>query len=154
MRRIALGAMAGAAMLAGLVPGTAAAARGRQLSGTATATGSISVTWHGDPARGCAAAGLCGYRGSVTLRPDPAGEVELDLAKGRLRFGFVSLNASTPAVVRVTREAVDGGGPGGCVDLADAPEADLALLPSSDGRAQVSLEAFGLSAGRCAGPRS
>jgi hypothetical protein len=32
-----------------------------------TATGSITYTWQGDPARGCAAAGLCGVLGEVIV---------------------------------------------------------------------------------------
>jgi hypothetical protein len=151
MRWIGLGGMASAAVLAGALPATAAA-RDRQLQGSAAVTGSISVTWHGDPARGCAAAGLCGYRGSLTLRPGPTGDVELDLVRGRLAFGFLALDAHDPTPVRVTREPAGGGEPGGCVDLVGAPEADLQLVPSGHGRARVQFESAGLSSGRCAGP--
>ncbi|MEA2350407.1 MAG: hypothetical protein QOG86_1348 [Thermoleophilaceae bacterium] len=33
------------------------------------ATGSMNVVWHGDPAAGCAAAGMCGYSGKTDYGP-------------------------------------------------------------------------------------
>ena len=38
-----------------------------------TASGAITVEFHGDPAAGCAQRGLCDVTGSVTWRPDPHG---------------------------------------------------------------------------------
>ena len=75
-------------------------------------TGVIAVVWHGDPARGCAAAGMCGVDGSVTYRP--AGDIELELSSdGSAGFG---LGEPDPAVVRV-RGTTPASTPGGCVDL-------------------------------------
>jgi hypothetical protein len=63
------------ALLAGSAPVTAPAApialsmlRPSRLVNV-TITGSLTVSWSGDPARGCAAAGLCGVTGSVEMLP-------------------------------------------------------------------------------------
>ena len=37
-------------------------------------SGALTITWHGDPARGCAEAGVCDLAGSVTLAPDIGGD--------------------------------------------------------------------------------
>src|SRR4051794_41943493 len=52
---------------------TPSEARGRELSAGLSATGSVFVTWHGDRARGCGAAGLCGDRGSAPAAPAEGG---------------------------------------------------------------------------------
>src|SRR4051812_50181456 len=59
---------------------TPSEARGRELSAGLSATGSVFVTWHGDRARGCGPAGLCGYRGSASAAP---GEGQIYLTVGR-----------------------------------------------------------------------
>ena len=81
-------------------------------------TGVVAVVWHGDPARGCAAAGMCGVDGSVTYRPPGDIDLELD-SDGSAGFG---IGESDPAVVRV-RGTTPASAPGGCVDLLpDGPQ--------------------------------
>src|SRR6476661_8700899 len=91
MRRTAVGATLVAAVLATAAP---AVARAETLySGTLDASGAITASWHGDPARGCAAAGLCAYRGSVTARPGEYGAFELVTDGDHVTdaFGFADL---------------------------------------------------------------
>jgi hypothetical protein len=40
--------------------------------------GQLAVTFRGDPATGCAAAGTCGYSGTVYWRPPSEGSLEID----------------------------------------------------------------------------
>jgi hypothetical protein len=128
-----------------------AGAKLTQLNGRLTSTGGITVTWHGDRARGCAEAGLCGYRGSTFAQAAGDGQFALLLSKGRLRFGYASLFAPAP-VVRVRRTEESGEG-GGCADLAPERELELAVGRASTSSAvRIGFLETGLSAGRCAGP--
>ncbi|MEA2471680.1 MAG: hypothetical protein QOE38_2679, partial [Thermoleophilaceae bacterium] len=89
MRGIAVGAMVGAAVA--LFAAAPAGARERALTAGLTSTGAVSVTWHGERALGCAAAGLCGYRGSVSTQPGTDGELVLTLGRHGVvdAFGFL-----------------------------------------------------------------
>ena len=71
MRGISLGAIAATGALLAAAP---ANAHTTELLGDISATGGVTVTWHGDPARRCAAAGLCGYSGSAGLQPVAIGQ--------------------------------------------------------------------------------
>jgi hypothetical protein len=53
-------------------------------------TGQLTVDFHGDPASGCAGAGLCGYTGTVSWRPPPTGALEIYASRdhGRLSYAF------------------------------------------------------------------
>jgi hypothetical protein len=149
MRGIAAVAMVGVAVLAGAAP---VSARPRTLDAGISVTGSVTVAWQGDPARGCAAAGLCGYRGSVALRPADTSQVELTFDHRVLVDGYGSLSTGDSPVIRVTRDEGDGTTTGGCVDLARSDQVDLGLVSSGRGRVLVRFAAFGLSPRRCAGP--
>src|SRR5215469_8566019 len=62
-------ALLAAAVVAGIliVPVGAAAKSGR--TEALTLTGSLTYTWHGDPARGCARDGLCNVSGATIFEP-------------------------------------------------------------------------------------
>src|SRR5204863_9751716 len=142
---ISLGAIAATGALLAATP---ANAHTTELLGDISATGGVTVTWHGDPARGCAAAGLCGYSGSAGLQP-VYGSYDFFLAGGRrLRDSFSYLDTSLD-VTRVKR--VDGSGEGACVD---APDLSLYLTTAraGAGRGRLGFDGDGLSPGRCAGP--
>src|SRR5436189_2288314 len=111
MRGISLGAMAAAAALAAAAP---AGAHTTELQGDMSATGAVTVTWHGDPARGCAAAGLCGYSGSVGVQGVEGGYDFLLAGGRRLRDGYRYLDTGSSPLVRVKR--ADGTQEGACVD--------------------------------------
>src|SRR4029079_10539248 len=99
MRGMAVGAMLAAAALGVAAP---AMARPRSLSAPLTVTGGVTVSWHGDRARGCAGAGLCDYRGSVAARPSSDGFLELD-SVGRTTDLYGYLDLEQRPVIRVVR---------------------------------------------------
>src|SRR2546423_8077281 len=117
-------------------------------------SGRLIATWHGDPARGCAQAGVCDVAGSTTLASDE-GESEATGSGGDL-LELLSIQAAR-SVVRVVRGAPEN--PAGiCLD--GMRPAELAVQPRSAraGRVRLGLASRefppggGLSAGRCAGP--
>ena len=131
--------------------GTAAA----DVATTERATGGITITWRGDPARGCADIGLCDVTGSATFR---APEGTSSSISSRVRV--ISMNSVItlgPAVARVLRGPLES--PiGSCVDGAGY------LTVGLEGRRAGGLvtfttrpfdQGFGAAetvAGRCAGP--
>ena len=120
-----------------------------------SATGSIIVTWHGDPARGCADHGVCDVRGSVVLDPATNQGTSVSSASHDEFLSGIDFQLD-PAVVRVTR------GPasdpiGSCVE--SLGQAGIAFQPNHGTRGtMVPLDPvvmYGegqLSAGRCTGP--
>jgi len=108
-----------------------------------TLSGSLTWTWRADPARGCAAAGLCGVSGSIEVVPSLDSVAESD---GR----SVSVMLRDPgAVARVEDDPS-----GSCVDLVPV---DASLSSGPGGPLHVETGGFGdgsalPSSGRCAGP--
>ncbi len=117
------------------------------LSMTARVSGSVVATWHGDPARGCAAAGLCNSLGSATYRPGFDGR----LTVAGDNVSFAGADTGEPPVVRVRDWATPA--PVACADVLESIFSPLSFDYLGD-ELQVSLEALDLSAGRCAGPRT
>src|SRR5919197_1460819 len=95
MRFAALAGTFAAVAFAVAAPSPAVAARG--LAMPLEVSGSVVATWHGDPARGCAAAGVCATSGSATYRPGFDGRLEVS----RNSIGFGGAEYATPPVVRV-----------------------------------------------------
>ncbi len=156
--RILPGAVAVAFLAAS--PAAPASHGGRGSSdGTRTverATGALTITWRGDPARGCAAMGLCDISGSVSY---VAGSRESEvISSGDDQSILYDLGFdAVPPVARVLRG--DPSDPAGtCVDA--LPSNSVALVPDDAEARRVRLTAspfagFGspaLPAGRCAGP--
>jgi hypothetical protein len=141
----ALAGTIAATALVGMAPPAAAAPQGLTMS--VRLSGGIVAVWNGDPARGCAAAGVCNVTGSATYRPGFQGS--LDVSPDGVAFG--GADAAQPAVVRARQ-----GGPASpvaCADVLESSFTPLAVDYLGD-RLQVSLEELDLSAGRCAGPRT
>lgn len=126
------------------------------------ATGDVLVTWAGDPARGCAEAGVCHFHGAVRFTPDT------DANSGRLSGGPRRQDA---AVVGRTLDPFDAGtaqvrvvrGPveapfGACADTVDSGELDATSTALPGGRIRVvplgpdNDDVTGVLAARCAGP--
>jgi hypothetical protein len=128
------------------------AAAARQLEAQMRATGSVAISWHGDPARGCAASGLCAYRGSLTVRPGSDGLFDVEATHGRVTDSFGYFGFGNTAVVRVARAAGDGSEDGGCVDITSTDQLSPYATPAARGQLRVALSGYGLSPGRCAGP--
>jgi hypothetical protein len=85
------------------VPGSAvsAPARHRLRQVNVALTGSLTITWTGSPAAGCAAAGVCGVSGSV--------EMHLGNSSASSSGGAAPLEVTDPnAVARVQTTAPDG----------------------------------------------
>ncbi|MBV9716230.1 MAG: hypothetical protein JOZ64_12720 [Solirubrobacterales bacterium] len=122
--------------LAFLIAGAPAAAADETLQ----ASGSMVYAWHGDRARGCAAAGVCGVHGALVIQPLGATDLNrLGRSSGDLLFGAAS------ATARVT-----SGDSGPCVD--QAPEGGgLGLGWTAGGAVSANLD-VAPSSGRCAGP--
>jgi hypothetical protein len=121
-----------------------ATAQARQT--TLVPTGSIRIAWHGDPAHGCEAAGVCGYSGTVTLTPGEGTAYSLS------NLYSADLELANDPVVRVVRLEGDAIA-GTCTDrlAVDLMELELERLPG--GRVQPHPTFFpGVSGGRCAGP--
>jgi hypothetical protein len=134
------------AALAAAVPAAPAAAQTRRVH--FAFSGSLTFSWHGDPARGCAAAGLCDYAGSLTLGPPASGDVTI--ADGVVTgFSSGGLDEATLAV-RVARDRPGGAG-GSCVDALPGDPVEFDVTRVAATRYAIHLAAD-LSAGRCAGP--
>src|SRR4051794_30869095 len=146
MRSLAVGAAVGAAAIFAAAP---ADARSRDFNASLSATGSIAVTWHGDHARGCDAAGLCGYRGSVSVEPVD-GELFLGFGRRRLLFASGDLNPESPSLTRVQRREESGAVDTG-VDASPQDEVELTVRQRGH-VARLGLAGEPISAGRCAGP--
>jgi hypothetical protein len=149
MRGTAVGALLGAVVLTAAVPAPASA-RFRDLSRFVSSTGAVTITWHGDTARGCAAAGLCGYRGSTRVHPGD-GEFQLLFSGRRLDDVFGQLQLSSPPVIRVQRAEESGPG-GACVDLAPASQLYVSPVAAPGRQLRLAFEGNGMTVGRCAGP--
>ena len=105
------------------------------------ASGSITYTWQGDPALGCAAVGVCGVKGAVIVQPQ--GQTSLSSFGGMVDISL----ASSGLTVRV----LNGGGE--CVDVLGAPFGPNNLFVRRDAdRRLVGHVEPPLSSGRCAGP--
>jgi hypothetical protein len=148
MRGIWLAAAAAAAAL--LVATAPADARPIDLDGQIQISGGLTVAWHGDPARGCGEAGLCGYRGSVVLRPD-YGDYGLTVSGRRVADGFGALSFFEPPIIRVKRQE-SGGDEAACVDVSSLPVVGVVATNGGVGRVRLRLDASGLFPERCAGP--
>src|SRR5687768_5817704 len=106
-------------------------------------SGMVSAVWDATPARGCAAAGTCGIRGSVTYR---AADIEMEINSDGSSGGGFTLE---PTVVRVRQESA-AGPPQTCVDV--MPSFTIPPVLVFNGGLAVSFAHQDLSAGRCAGP--
>ena len=119
----------------------------------ATVSGQLVVSFHGDQATGCAGRGLCGYSGTVVVRP--GGQAQLVIAT--LRLGHREYSQVELALTRtltgsqVTRSG-SAGPEGRCAD----EQQPVALVPASlrGGVVHFALLVPGgeLLATRCAGP--
>jgi hypothetical protein len=144
-RFAALAGSIAATAFAGIASPLATASSG--LAMPVRVSGSVVAIWHGDPARGCAVAGLCDTSGSATYRPGFDGRLRV----GRNDIGFSGSEAGEPPIVRV-REGTPNG-PIACADILEPIFSPLSFAYLGD-ELQASLEALDLSAGRCAGPRT
>jgi hypothetical protein len=143
LRRFAVGAALCCVLAA--VPGARAATGGIPSSEAFTFTGSLTYSWHGNPARGCARQRLCSVVGAITFRTD--GSVQSVGGAARI----YDVDATGTSTVRVRRGSLGaaGSGLGDCIDVATSSAVSLLLPKGSRGSA---VSPGSLSSGRCAGP--
>jgi hypothetical protein len=125
-------------------------------------SGALTVTFHGDVATGCAAAGLCGYSGSVTWRPPASGELIIFTTRSHHHTSdsaqLYLQGAGLPPAGGVTSATVQStaASPSGAATCVDAAATGVALdLPVRHGRVDFGLDGASpsLLSDRCAGPR-
>lgn len=120
-------------------------------------TGTLAVSFHGDPAAGCAARDVCGYSGTILWRPQSqSGELTIFSARrgGSEQVGL-SLSGSDsllPTVSSVVSRARAGAASASCADT-NAPDVG-GFLPAGGGRVTVRAltSASAVLTTRCAGP--
>jgi hypothetical protein len=129
-------------------------AQARELSGNMHATGGLTITWHGDAARGCVAAGLCGYSGSAQVSAGTGRSYYyLTVERGRMYGESSSLDLTAPPEVRVER--TEGGvEKGTCADRVRNVRFGLATRFAKRGRARFAVFNNDMSTARCAGPQA
>lgn len=126
-------------------------------------SGEITVDFHGDPATGCAARGVCGDSGWVMWQPPPGGSLETAASRARghgttsASLLFTGLGPGPSAAV--TTASVSATGPSGtaaqCVDTAPGGWS-VPLRPDARRRLVLRLSGAPLTSllgNRCAGPR-
>src|SRR5689334_16239390 len=133
MRRASIGLLLAAALLQWAPSAWAF----RDAESEGRLSGDIVLTWHGDPARGCAAAGLCDVSGSLRYAPDTAFTYGDLAANGRFEPDELDLESGDPTTVRVRRGASSGAS-GLCLDVEDT-SFELSLRRGSGGHYRVGL---------------
>jgi hypothetical protein len=144
--------LTGLALLA-VLPAAAHARTIRLHEAPIETSGAVVVSWHGDPARGCAAVGMCDTRGTITWDPADRGTLTLRRSGTGWRLDEepeASLEGPGHTIARTTRADR-----GTCVDSLPA---DFAGLGLNGNVLTLGQSFFGtsdlLSGGRCAGPRA
>jgi hypothetical protein len=129
----------------------------RSLMVSARITGDLIVHFHGDPATGCAARGLCGYSGTIIWTPAQPATLSVMGTKTRDGTSYsVDLGIAQDSIVGngggTTDASTTNAGGSNCADAAYTGS-DLPFRVSR-GRARVTLtDAFpSLLQTRCAGP--
>lgn len=121
-------------------PGIASAAP------TLNPSGTLTFSWHGDPARGCQAAGVCGVSGSLVVIPqDQSGSSESPPSRN------ISIEDDA-AVVRVTDPGSTPDQPHVCTDLEAVNFQLLIVRPRSGGLRALAGPFQTPTSGDCAGP--
>ena len=119
--------------------------------------GQLTVTFHGDAATGCAAAGLCGYSGTVVFR-SRSGDLGVETYRQRGRIGHMAFLSLSPGLdgyttVSEVERSVAGQPAGLCAD-AEAPPLGAPSVTIRGRTLTIALLGPGgsLLSTRCAGP--
>ncbi len=119
-------------------------------------TGSLTVTFAGDPATGCAAHGLCGYAGTETWQSPGLGDLDVSRLEHRgRRFDDASMFLGAPEVTArsTVRRSQANGNTSSCVDQSQG-QGGFFRLPVRGTRVSVGLTHADTPflGTRCAGP--
>jgi len=138
--------------------GPSAAAATETQTMTTSASGGLHVSWYADPARGCAADGLCGITGSASAGLLTGGTETSSSSASGWPVGNVSGLGASPTVDVIR---VYGGAAGACVDQPSVPDGEGLQIQIVRGGARIGqpppsdpLGSDGglLGTSRCAGP--
>ncbi len=117
-----------------------------------TVSGEVRIVFHGDPAAGCAARGLCEYSGTAIWKPGPSVSATFFLIRqghALQSSGFTFFNEDIAGLEgEIVHRSVPGAAAAECAD-ASAPED---LLSVTGHGTSVTLAPDVTVAGRCAGP--
>ncbi|MGH2914625.1 MAG: hypothetical protein ACRDMX_06535 [Solirubrobacteraceae bacterium] len=133
-----------------------------QRSAPLSATGQLTVDFHGDAAADCAQLGVCGYSGWVAWRP-ASGTLQMvgSRSHGHLRWAAsLQLDGGGPgptqsgSVTTADVQRTAGTGAGTCLD-AEPAGTEIPLAPHGAGLSlDLAHTVQGLLGDRCAGPRA
>lgn len=155
MRARAIVAVLGACAIAAAAPGAAGAASHLKRVGF-RARGSVRVVWHGDRAHGCAAAGMCGYSGSIVYPAFGHAFIEVE-NEGGSQIGYFGLLESRGRTRIRTERTLPGGGTTVCSQRSHSTAFTLGADRAWRGRQWFSIGTAifpqPLGSGQCAGPR-
>jgi len=110
---------------------------------TLEATGSITYTWQGDPAHGCAVVGVCDVQGALIV--DAQGSVDLQQFRHQSILNLDNGNATVRVITGNGQDASE------CVDTPTYQAGVSAFVTPAAG-GLVGTITPPLSSGRCAGP--
>jgi hypothetical protein len=119
----------------------------------ALTSGQLTISFHGDPATGCAAQGICGYSGTLAFRPGSRGEFTVVKYRAHGRTSYqVQLNLGAGQGTPFTAARVMRAAGGVCSD-AQQINGGLPGTVTGGGVAIALIQPQGsLLATRCAGP--
>lgn len=117
----------------------------------AQTSGQVEISFHGDAESGCLSQGLCGYSGTVVVRPGASAAVQVSGVRSHGRIAYdVALDLAPPETIAAARVTRAGGG-----TCADAGQPSI-LLPGTVESGEVSIPLFqrngSFLATECAGP--
>jgi hypothetical protein len=117
----------------------------------AQTTGQVEISFHGDAGTGCLSQGLCGYSGTVVMRPGASADVQVSGVRSHGRIAYeVALDLAPPGTVTAAHVTRAGGGV-----CADAEQPSI-VLSGTVRSGEVSIPLFqsngGFLATECAGP--
>jgi hypothetical protein len=132
---------------------------GRPIAATSvpvSISGQVAVTFHGDSGSGCAASGLCGYSGTIIVRPQ-TGDLTIETLRSGHRiqrliaFDIFPVAEGDTTMARVVRSAPGQQG-GQCADAEAATSTSQSAIRG--GAITITLLSAGgsLLSTRCAGP--
>lgn len=149
--------VAACAMLASAMLAAAGSAAAQRKAPTLEPSGSLIVSWRGEAARNCQAAGACGVSGSLEVIPEqeqgsespPASDVQVDDADSAARVAVQGVGGAQGVA---GAQGVGGAPARVCTDRVPVSIRLLVKRRAGGARHAVTEDQAAPSSGRCAGP--
>lgn len=141
---VAASALCAAAALVGAVAALGLSAGPGGSDESLQASGSIIYTWYGDPARRCAAVGVCGVRGALIIEAQGPADAQ---GEGRQLIINLGGGSSTVRVLTGTGQSAAE-----CVDTTPNGGGEAVFVARTAGGRLAATVQPPVSSGRCAGP--